>query len=108
MHNGDPLFLSYAKALLPRDKDLLALAPVDFGSQALFLAELVVGARPRVHVLPALAATELCGAVPENGTSARDLFRPTERFARGEWSELATDEAALRALSGVRVFELRD
>ncbi|MSR63378.1 MAG: hypothetical protein EXS08_13125 [Planctomycetes bacterium] len=108
VHNGDPLFLSYAKALLPRDKDFLALAPVDFGSQALFLAELVVGARPRVHVLVALAATELVGEFPENGTSARDLFRPTERFAHGEWSELVTDEATLRALPGVRVFEVGD
>jgi penicillin amidase len=99
-------FVSYARSLVPHGADWLALAPVDFGSQALFLAELVPGARPRVRVLPALGATEITVDVPGHGARAGDLFLPTERFARGEWSELVTDEARLRAGPSPRTLEL--
>lgn len=91
-------FHSYAAELLPREQGFLSLAPVDFGSQALLLVELVPLVRPRVRVLPALAGTEL---VPE-------IFAPTARFARGEWSDLVTDEEALRGREGVRRIELGD
>ncbi len=101
-------FLSYSEGLLPREKGLLDLAPVDFGSQMLFLAELSAGTRPRVRVLMALAPTELTGPLSGKEAGALDLFRPTARFARGEWSDVLTDEAALRALDGVRRIELGD
>lgn len=99
-------FLSYSEGLLPREKGVLDLAPVDFGSQTLFLAELSAGTRPRVRVLMALAPTELTGALSGKDAGALDVFRPTARFARGEWSDVLTDEAALRALDGVRRVEL--
>ncbi len=99
---------SYARSLLPRGADWLALAPIDFGSQVLFLAELEAGARPRVRVLPALGATEITVALPELGLEALAPFRVTERFARGEWSSLETDEERLRAAPGVRSFVLAE
>ena len=101
-------FLSYSEGLFPRGKGLLALAPVDFGSQTLLLAELAPSRRPRVRVLMALAPTELTGAIPALGLEAGDVFRPTPRFARGEWSELLTEEPALRALAGAHLVELGD
>jgi hypothetical protein len=99
-------FLSYSEGLLPCEKGLLYLAPADFGSQTLFLAELAAGERPRVRVLMALAPTEILCELPALGARALDLFRPTARFARGEWSDVLTDEDALRALEGVRRVEL--
>jgi hypothetical protein len=99
-------FRSLARALLPHDGGFLALAPVDFGSQAPFLAELVPGARPHVRVLPALAGTELLVDLPELQRTALELYRPTARFARGEWSTLETDEAVLRVRPGVRAVTL--
>jgi hypothetical protein len=95
--------LSYTEALYRRDEGFLFLAPVDFGSQSLFVAELVPGQRARVRVLMALAPTEVSGAIPELGRGALEPFRTTQRFARGEWSDVATDEASLRAAGGYRI-----
>ena len=100
-------FGSYAKSLVPRGADWLALAPVDFGSQVLLLVELREGERPLVRVLPALAATEITVALPELGLGALEPYRVAARFARGEWSTLETDEERLRA-SAVRSLTLGD
>jgi hypothetical protein len=97
---------SYAKFLIPRAKGQLFIAPVDFGSQSLFLAELVPDSLPLVRILPALSATEITVDIPGHGARAGDMFRPTERFQRGEWSAFATDEGALRGAVGTRELRL--
>ncbi len=99
-------FRSYARSLIPRGEDRLALAPVDFGSQALLLIELRAGERPRVRVLPALGATEVTAAVPELGFEALAPYRVTARFMRGEWSTLETDEGLLEGNTSVHTIVL--
>jgi hypothetical protein len=103
-----PSFRSYARALVPRGEQHLALAPVDFGSQALMLVELHADARPAVRVLPALGGTEVLAEIPELGLGMLAPFRASERFARGEWSTLETDEARLRADPLVRTTVLEE
>lgn len=99
-------FRSYARSLIPRGEDRLALAPVDFGSQALLLIELRAGERPRVRVLPALGATEVNAAIPELGFEALEPYQATARFQRGEWSTLETDEQRLVADEAVHTVVL--
>jgi len=101
-------FHSYARSLVPRGEGALELAPVDFGSQALLLVELRAGERPFVRVLPALGATEITAAIPELFLGALEPYRASERFARGEWSTLETDEARLKANPAVHSVVLGD
>jgi len=95
---------SLTRALFPRENGWLAFAPVDFGSQALLLIELVAGERPRVRTLSLLGASELLATVPGLTGAPRALFRSTEDFLAGRWSTLETDEARLSAAPGVRRF----
>ena len=99
-------FHSYARALIPRGERLLFLAPIDFGSQVLLLLELRGGERPRARIMPALRATEITAALPELELEELAPYSATARFARGEWSELETDEERLRTAPGVRTVVL--
>ena len=96
--------VSLTNALFPRGDGLLAFAPVDFGSQALLLVELVPGGSPRVRTLSMLGASELLVAVPGLSATPRPLFRSTEDFLAGRWTTFETDEARLGAAPGVRRF----